>query len=260
MSAPAVQTKPVVADVSYYPQAPDPYSAERCRLDLYTPATRGFATVVFFHGGGLIENTRQSCLSVVPPLLSAGIAVAIPDYRLSPKAKCPAYIEDAAASVAWVMENVQQHGGDPRRVFLSGHSAGGYLALMVGLDARYLGVYGRRPEQVAGLIPISGQTITHSAIREERGIPREQPLLDAFAPLHHVRTPGPAVLCIAGSEDMPCRVEENAYFVAARKAAGFANTRLMVVPGRTHSSVFDLIGEPADPVAEALTSFVRQHI
>jgi len=73
------------------------------------------------------------------------------NYRLSPAAKAPEFIEDAAAAVAWTLKNIQNYGGSAERVFLSGHSAGAYLSLMVGLDKRWLGAHLLDPKTIAGL-------------------------------------------------------------------------------------------------------------
>ena len=72
-------------------------------------------------------------------------------------------------------------------VFVSGHSAGGYLSMMVGLDKSYLAHFCVDADRIAGLIPFSGHTITHFTVREERGIPGTQAIVDNLAPLFHVR-------------------------------------------------------------------------
>ena len=80
------------------------------------------------------------------------------------------YIEDAAAAVAWTFKNIETYGGSPRRIYVSGHSAGGYLTSMVGLDKRWLAAHKVDADALAGLIPYSGHTITHFTVRAERGI------------------------------------------------------------------------------------------
>ena len=104
------------------------------------------------------------------------------NYRLYPKVKAPTYIEDAAAAVAWVFKNIASYGGDPDMIFISGHSAGGYLASMVGLDKSYLEKYNIDANKIAGGIPFSGHTMTHFSVREERGIVGTQPRLAEGAP------------------------------------------------------------------------------
>ena len=186
------------------------YMKERCRLDVYYPTdVKEFSTVVWFHGGGLKAGNR----SVPKQLKEQGIAVVAVNYRLHPKVKAPAYIEDAAASVAWTSKNIEKYGGSAKRVFVSGHSAGGYLTSMVGLDKRWLATHEIDADQIAGLIPFSGHTITHFTVRAERGIDGKQPIVDDLAPLFHVRNDAPPLLLITGDreQEMLGRYEENAY-------------------------------------------------
>ena len=258
-SASAREIAPGVADVPYYGDAPpDPYAAERCRLDLFRPeGSDGYPTVVFFHGGALRNGGRESGQLLAERFVPEGVGVVTVDYRLSPMAECPSYIEDAAASVAWTLDHIAEHGGDPGRVYLSGHSAGGYLAAMVGLDPNYLDAFGHAPDELAGLLPISGQMVTHSTIRAEAGIPEDRPVIDEFAPCYHVRPDAPPMLAIAGSEDLPARAEENVYFVAALRAVGHEHSRILVVEGRNHNSIYDTMAEADDPAAEAMLALIR---
>ncbi len=232
-------------DLPYYPvkaQAGDDYLKERCRLDFYYPENaKDFATVIWFHGGGLTQGTK----SIPEELKEKGIAVAAVNYRLSPKVKVKECIEDAAAATAWVLQNVAKHGGSSKSVFISGHSAGGYLALMVGLDAKYLKPWDLKPDQIAGLIPFSGHTITHFTARKEMGIPGKQPVIDELAPLFHVKKEAPPILLITGDRELEMlgRYEENAYFARMMKVAGHEDTRLMELDGYGHN-----MAKPAYPL------------
>ena len=158
------------------------------------------------------------------------------NYRLYPKIGAPKYIEDAAAAVAWVMHNIEKYGGDPKAVFVSGHSAGGYLASMVGLDKRWLKAHEVDADQIAGLIPFSGHAITHFTVREERGIKGTQPIIDDLAPLYHVRPDAPPLLLITGDRELELlgRYEENAYLMRMMKVAGHKDTRIMELDGYGH--------------------------
>jgi hypothetical protein len=164
------------------------YEAERCKLDLTLPpaAEKPFATYVWFYGGGLKNGGKnlasEHCAEIAASFARAGIAVVVPDYRLSPKAQYPAYVDDAAAAFAWTVRNIARHGGDPRKVFIGGHSAGGYLALMVGFDASRLKPYDLSLKDVAGIAQVSGQVFTHYTIREERGQGRYRVTSDEAAP------------------------------------------------------------------------------
>lgn len=219
------------------------YMKERCRLDVYAPKNKpGFATVVWFHGGGLKAGGK----SVPKELKEKGIAVVAVNYRLHPKVKAPAYIEDAAASVAWTFKNIKKHGGDPKRIFVSGHSAGGYLTSMVGLDKRWLKVHGINADDIAGLIPYSGHTITHFTVRAEKGIEGEQPTIDDMAPLNHVRKDAPPLLLITGDRELEIlgRYEENAYMWRMMQVVKHPDTVLYELDGYNHGGM----AAPAHPL------------
>jgi len=214
-------------------KATTPYQQERCRLDIYYPENRtGFATLVWFHGGGLKAGHR----SIPKQLQAKGIGVVGVNYRLYPNVKCPGYLQDAAAAVAWTLHNVEKYGGDPKRIFVTGHSAGGYLTSMIGLDKRWLAECGTDADQIAGLIPLSGHTITHMTVREERGIPQTQPVVDELAPLYHVRPDAPPILLITGDRELEMlgRYEENAYFMRMLKVSGHKDVTLYELQGYGH--------------------------
>ena len=205
-------------DLSYlHPGEQDAYKSERCKLDLYYPEDKpGFATLVWFHGGGLEGGQKH----IPQEFLRQGYAVATVNYRLSPRAHNPAYTEDAAEAVAWVFEHIAEYGGDTAKIYIAGHSAGGYLCLMLNLDKRYLGKWGIDANRLAGAFPISGQTTTHYTIRKERGLPSDVPVIDEYAPSNQVRKDASPMILITGDKDleMLARYEENAHLYALLKA------------------------------------------
>lgn len=233
----------LLENLTYYPaDVTDSYIRERCRLDLYFPAgTKDFRTVVWFHGGGFSGGEKQ----IPEGLKNKGIAVVAVNYRLTPRIKSPAYLRDAAAAVAWVMKNIARYGGDTTQVFVAGHSAGGYLAAMIGLDKSWLQVHGIDADRLAGIIPFSGHTITHFSIREERGIPGHRAVVDSLAPLYHVRPDAPRLVLITGDRELEMlgRYEENAYLMRMMKVAGHTQTTLYELQGYDHGMV-----EPAIPI------------
>ena len=214
----------------------DNYINERCILDVYYPENvKDFTTVVWFHGGGLTGGEK-----FIPEIWkNKGIAVVAVNYRLHPKVKCPVYIEDAAAAVAWVFNNIEKYGGDPQKIVVSGHSAGGYLANMIGLDKKWLEKYNIDADKIAMLIPFSGHTITHMTIRNERGISDKQPVVDEFAPLYHVRAHAPPLILITGDRELEMlgRYEENAYMMRMMKIAGHTQTKLYELDGFNHGGM-----------------------
>lgn len=232
-------------NIPYYSEAianTDPYIKERCVLDIYYPKnTKGFATVVWFHGGGLTAGNKE----LPDGLKDKGFCVVSVNYRLSPKAKTQKCIEDAAAAVAWTFNNIATYGGDKSLIIVSGHSAGAYLSLMIGLDKKWLKEDGVEANSIAGLIPLSAQTITHFEIRKERGIPDTQPIVDEFSPLYHVRADAPPLLLITGDRELEMlgRYEENAYLMRMMKIVGHKETVLYELQGFGHNMT-----EPAFPL------------
>jgi len=218
--------------IPYYPDKGDAYRNTQCVLDIYYPEKPGFATVVWFHGGGLTGGQRE----IPKALTEKGIAVIGVEYRLSPKAKVADIIGDAAAAVAWTLQHIAEYGGDPKKVFLSGHSAGGYLDLMVTLDKHYLAAYQLDADTLAGVIPFSPQVITHFTARKERGIPETQPVIDEFAPLFHIRKDAPPILLITGDRNLELlgRYDENAYLDRMLTVIGHPDHRLIELGGYDH--------------------------
>ena len=220
----------------------DEYIMERCVLDVYYPSNiKNFSTIVWFHGGGLTGGEKE----IPNALKEKGFCVVAANYRLYPKVKSPKYIEDATAAAAWVFNNIQNYGGDTSLIFVSGYSAGGYLTNMIGLDKRWLKSHNIDANRIAGLISFSGHTITHFTIREERGIPGTQPIVDDLAPLYHVRADAPSLILITGDRELEMlgRYEENAYLMRMMKVAGHTKTKLYEMDGYDHGMT-----EPAFPL------------
>ncbi|QLG44648.1 alpha/beta hydrolase [Costertonia aggregata] len=237
-----VAQKPIyelVKDLPYYPDTiaqTDGYLLERCKLDVYYPKEAvNVPVIVWLHGGGLSSGEKH----IPEGLLEQGFIVVAANYRLYPKVKHPAYIEDAAAAVAWVFKNIDTYNGDSRSIFVSGHSAGGYLASMVGLDKNYLQKYGVDADGISGLIPLSGHTITHFTVRKEQNIGKTRPIVDQYAPLFHIRKDAPPTLLITGDRKLELmgRYEENAYFWRMMKIIGHPNIELYELDGYDHTGM-----------------------
>ncbi len=195
-------------NIPYYPESGDAYRNERAQLDIYYPTDKdSFATVVYFHGGGLEKGKKY----VPKELKEQGIAVVSPNYRLSPKVQHPVYIEDAAQAVAWAVENIARYGGDPNKIYISGHSAGGYLTLMLALDKGYLEKVGIDADSLAGYVPLTAQTNTHYTIRKERGLNPTIPIIDEYAPIYHSRKLTAPLILVTGdrTKELLARYTEN---------------------------------------------------
>ena len=243
-----------VENINYYPKAlqqSDTYLASQARLDIYYPEDKkDVPVIIWFHGGGLTGGSKE----IPQALKNMGYCIVGVGYRLSPKVKALVCIEDATAAIAWTFKNIEAYNGDSKNIFVSGHSAGGYLALMSIMDKSRLAKYDINANDVAGLIPFSGHTITHFTIRAERGIPGEQPIVDAYAPLYFVRNDAPPTLLITGDRELEMlgRYEENAYFYRMMKVAGQQHIKQYEMQGYGHNMTY-----PAYPL---LLSFVAENL
>lgn len=145
---------------------------------------------------------------------------------------CPPDAEDAPV-VVWF------HGGSPSKIYIAGHSAGGYLVNMVGLDRSRLARYGKEADSLAGIIPFSGHAITHFAARKALGMSALQPLVDDTAPLYYVRPDCAPMLILSGDRELEMngRYEETAYFWRMMRLVGHEDVTLCEFDGYDHGNM-----------------------
>lgn len=232
----------VTRDIPYYPD--EVYTNDHiktfCRLDLRVPKGREkFATVVWFHGGGLIRGSRGGFYRTPED----DVACVSAGYRLlvDGKATPTDCVSDAGAAVAWTLRHIAEYGGDPKKVFVSGSSGGGYLTFMVGMDSKWLKPHGFSPNDLAGLFPQTGQASTHFTIRAVNGDPTSTYItkVDEWAPLAYAARDLPPMLIQTGENeiDIPCRAEENRLLYASLLALGHRDVQLCAHPGRRHGTM-----------------------
>lgn len=252
IAAIALLSLPVYAD-NFVTEKGIPYRDEstRCVMDIYHPenTSASLPVIVWFHGGGLTGGERH-----IPAELTTGeFIVVAPGYRLLPNASLDECIDDAAKAVAWVFNNIDSLGGDPSKIFVSGHSAGGYLTSMIGLDKQWLARYNIDADSIAALLPYSGQVITHFAQRKINGIAETTPTIDRYAPLYHVRPDAPPYIIICGDPEQELfgRYEENAYMWRMMKLNGHSATYIYRLDGYNH-------GDMAAPAHHIAKNHIRQ--
>ena len=152
-----------------------------------------------------------------------------------------------------MFQNIEKYGGDLSKIYLAGHSAGGYLVSMLGLNKAYLAKYDIDPDkQIKALVPYSGQVITHFAQRQKQGIANLTPTIDKYAPLFHVRGDAAPMLVISGDREVELfgRYEENAYFVRMLRLNGHKDVTFYEVDGFDH-------GDMAEPAHFLLLKYIK---
>lgn len=181
-------------------------------LDVYLPDTPPRAALVYYHGGGLENGSKDvhECLRLGEDLTAAGVAVIAVTYRKYPGAKFPDFIEDAAAAAAFAVKRGGEYGiGCP--VYIGGSSAGGYITGMLCFAEKYLAAQGLAPADFAGYVLDAGQPTTHFRVLAESGEDPRRCVVDERAILWHVTgaEPGRPLLIIYADSDMPARKEQN---------------------------------------------------
>ena len=135
-----------------------PYGSHRLhRFDIYAPAGAEQAPVlVFWHGGGWTNGYRQYTRFLAPHVTALGLVLVAPSYRLAPEHPLPAALDDALDLLATLRQVLPDWGGSPRRVLLSGHSAGGHIATLTALKRGAWSRHGVPADMIRGCLPISG--------------------------------------------------------------------------------------------------------
>ena len=213
-----------------------PYGPEeRHRMDIYRPTRKvtGAPALLFFYGGGFITGHRREYRFVGQALASQGIIVGVADYGLFPAHRFPEFVEDGARAAVFFRHALPKYSGDPNRLFVAGHSAGAYIAVMLASDARYLRDVGADQSILAGAIGIAGPydflPITNATrIEIFGGMDRVE-----TQPIHFIDGKRPPMLLLTGDRDTNI-LPRNTEHMAARLREHGSKVEAIVYPGIDH--------------------------
>jgi acetyl esterase/lipase len=199
---------------------PDP----KHRLDVYVPnktSEAAPALVVFWHGGRWRFGDKSDYRFVGAALAELGLVAVLPNYRHYPEVKMPGFMDDAARAARWAAEHAFEHGADPRRLYLMGHSAGAHMAALLTLDQRYFASIAQRPPHVVGMIGLSGAydflPLREADVQDMFGPPQNYP---DSQPINFVRSDAPPMLLIHGLDDETVLPRNSRNLAAALDARG----------------------------------------
>lgn len=233
-------------------------------LDVYRPAEAGGAprpVVVFFYGGSWEGGNRGSYLFVAQALASRGFVAVVPDYRVYPEVRFPAFLEDGAAAVAWTKANASRFGGDPGKVFVMGHSAGAHVAAMLALDPQWLATQELRPSDLAGLIGLAGPydflPLTNATLRE---IFAPQATISRTQPINFITRGAPRTLLATGTTDVSVSPGNSERLAKKLREVGTEVTELRY-PELGHVAIVGVLAAPfqgRSPLLDEIERFVKR--
>jgi acetyl esterase/lipase len=238
---------------------------DRQKLDIFQPTTpappRGYPVLLFFYGGSWQSGDRADYRFVGQAFAELGILTLVADYRLHPDAVYPAFARDAAAATAWAHRHAPRYGGDPRALFLLGHSAGAYNAAMVAMDPRWLREQGLTPGIVRGWIGLAGPYDFLPITMEDIRPIFEAPHTPASAmPITHAGPGDPPALLISGRDDNRVNPRTNTLALARVLRQSGVPVEARLESGVSHPALVGALAAPlrwVAPVRREIAEFVK---
>ena len=235
----------------------------RQRLDIYAPpGAAGLPAVLFLYGGGWNSGSRADYGFAGRAVAARGCVVAVADYRLVPEVRYPAFLEDCALALRWLRDNAATYGGDARKLFVMGHSAGGYNALMLALDPSLARGAGLRGQVLRGAIGLAGPyDFLPLDVSESQEAFGRAPDLARTQPVNHATGFAPPVFLATGADDTVV-YPRNATGLAGKLRAAGRPAELHVYPGIGHAGLLTALSPPfraRAPVLDDVARFIAMH-
>ncbi|MFP5500475.1 MAG: alpha/beta hydrolase [Gammaproteobacteria bacterium] len=234
----------------------------RQKLDIYRPVTAlpDAPVVVFFYGGSWNSGSKDDYGFVGEALAARGIVVVIADYRLYPQVRYPLFLQDGAQAVAWAYQHSAEYGGDPRKLYVMGHSSGAYNAAMLALDPQWLAGVGLSPSVFKGWIGLAGPydflPIENRDVRPVFFYPDSPP---DSQPINHVSQSAPPSLLIASVDDNLVNPKRNTGGLAKKLRAAGVPVEEFYFTRTSHATLVASMSRPLRwlaPVLDRVTAFI----
>ena len=231
----------------------------RQKLDVYVPhqPMPGAPVVVFFYGGSWNSGSRIDYRFVGEALASRGIVTVVADYRLYPQVRYPLFLQDGARAVAWTKAHIREFSGNPQRLYVMGHSSGGYNAAMLALDGEWLAAVGMSPKDLRGWIGLAGPydflPIKNPEVRPVFFWPDSPP---QSQPINHVSRGAPPALLIAASKDDLVNPTRNTGGLASKLRAAGVPVQDLYYSRPNHITLVATLSRPLRQLAPVLDQVV----
>ncbi len=258
----------IESDISYS-------SYQKNSLDLYVPDTENYPVILFIHGGSFVAGDRKDFpyAQIGESFQKRGIGCAVMSYRLLQDSVWPAQPRDVAKAVRWLKDNIVDFGGDPSKIFIIGHSAGGHLSALVCTDSTYLSEVGMNLSDIAGTVSLGammsdGGSIDHLDRGEQQDLFRNDWFFKIFGsreiflnsfPIRHVNPSMPRMLVLLADGELydPPKLKTVQEFIEASKK-NKATVSCELLPDRTHMGTVEQMIRPDDIAIEKILRFILQ--
>ena len=221
--------------------------SEKQYLAVYTPgqpASEPMPVILFVHGGSWNKGDPEDYGFVGRSFVPEGFVVVLAAYRLHPEAVYPAMLEDTAAAIAWTQANIAEHGGDPSRITVSGHSAGAYNVAMAALEQRWIEQAGGNPAGIAGVVGLAGPydfyPFDSDSTRASFGHVEQGEITQ---PINHINESAPPMLLIHGEADTLVR-PRNTHALAKALSEEGKQVETLFLPEADHNQPLLAMASP----------------
>ena len=253
--APATYEVAVLADIKYRTDADA--VKDRNVLDVYVPkGAKGYPVLFLVHGGTWQHGSKDFFKLVGTAFAKRGIGVVCPNYRLSPKVRHPAHVEDVAKAFAWTVDAIAAHGGDPKKIVVAGHSAGGHLVSLLATDESYLKAEKRSISDIKGVIGVSG-VYSIPPVLFDAIFGSDAKACKAASPLEHVHEQCPPCVLIYGDKDLPF-LDAMAKDLGKKWTGLKCDAEVCEIKNRNHINVMYDASKSTDAVFEKMEQAVRK--
>ncbi|TYZ14362.1 alpha/beta hydrolase [Hymenobacter lutimineralis] len=255
------------ADLPYVAAAAPDFDAERHRLDVYSPrkGTAPRPVVVFIHGGSWNSGSKDFYAFIGRRLARQGLVAVVVNYRLSPQVQVPAMAFDCARAVRWTEQHIREYGGDPARIFLLGHSAGGGLAALLATDNALFARLGQPHNPVRGVVLDDAAGLNMYTYLQKQQYPGDAAYLVPFgpdarvwqqvSPYYHLTRQSPPFLVFVGGKTYPSIRSSSEEFCQRLRDLG-QEPRFTVLPGKKHAAMVLQLYWPRNIIYQQIKEFV----
>lgn len=228
-------------------------------LDLYIPQEKNSPVVIFVHGGSWSEGDKSIYGHVGRWFANNNITAAIVNYRLTPKVKHPEHTEDVAAAVAWVHDNIKKYNANPEKLYLAGHSSGGFIVAALSTDEHYLVRHGLSHKNISGTVCISGIYSVGTMNSRFGGFSAAFSGVNkaAASPINHVHKGCPRFFILFGQKDYTTAGSQAKKFHTALIKAG-NDAQLMEVPKLNHYDMVITVVTPDSAHGPKILEFIKK--